>query len=296
MTSFTDAPRLPVIDLSLFEVGNPWRDHVAAQIDWAAAEFGIFRLVNHSIDPGLIDSLARLSRSFFAREVGVEHRVRASLAGLAEFREELIFDSAFTKDESAALPAFASPDRDVFFQLPGFGDVVREYMAAVTGLSHRLMTSFARGMRLGDNYFVDRYTGDASCRLNIVSQRQGSRADARAPTDTGLTGEPALLTILDHDECARLEVTYGKHSIEVPHVPGALLCGVGKPLSRLTAGRYPPARYRLTSPSSRETLATSFSFGSGIVHHAKTDPLVRAAAFAPMPVSRSWRSPACRSP
>jgi hypothetical protein len=28
--------RVPIIDFGLFEAGEAWRDHLAAQIDWAA--------------------------------------------------------------------------------------------------------------------------------------------------------------------------------------------------------------------------------------------------------------------
>jgi isopenicillin N synthase-like dioxygenase len=56
MSSIADSPRLPVIDLSLFDAGDPWRDHVAAQVDWAASEFGFFYIVGHGIEPGVVDS------------------------------------------------------------------------------------------------------------------------------------------------------------------------------------------------------------------------------------------------
>ena len=49
MVSCIELPRLPVIDLSLFDVGYPWRDQVAAQIDAARGEFGFFFLVGQGI-------------------------------------------------------------------------------------------------------------------------------------------------------------------------------------------------------------------------------------------------------
>ncbi len=58
---------LPVIDLSLFDLGNPWRDHVASQIDWAAGEHGLFHVVGHGIEPGIADSLLELSSAFTGR-------------------------------------------------------------------------------------------------------------------------------------------------------------------------------------------------------------------------------------
>ncbi len=61
------SPQLPAIDLSLFDIGDPWRDHVAAQIDWAASTYGAFQLVGHGVDGGLIDNLLELGSKYVKR-------------------------------------------------------------------------------------------------------------------------------------------------------------------------------------------------------------------------------------
>jgi isopenicillin N synthase-like dioxygenase len=66
--AFVDPPRLPVIDFAPFEAGGPWRDHVAAQIDWAASEFGFFYIVGHGIDLDAIERFVALSRTFFLQD------------------------------------------------------------------------------------------------------------------------------------------------------------------------------------------------------------------------------------
>jgi isopenicillin N synthase-like dioxygenase len=60
---------LPTIDLALFDIGDPWRDHVAEQIDWAASAFGAFQLVGHGVDSGLIDNLLELGGKYVKRGV-----------------------------------------------------------------------------------------------------------------------------------------------------------------------------------------------------------------------------------
>jgi isopenicillin N synthase-like dioxygenase len=40
-----------------------FRDHVAAQIDWAASEFGFFYVVGHRVDLSAIERLIALSRT-----------------------------------------------------------------------------------------------------------------------------------------------------------------------------------------------------------------------------------------
>ncbi len=85
MSSFVDSPRLPVIDLSLFDLGNPWRDHVAAQIDWAASEFGLFHVVGHGIEPGIADSLREQGAAFYRRAPETNPRAHLYFGeGLAE--------------------------------------------------------------------------------------------------------------------------------------------------------------------------------------------------------------------
>src|SRR5581483_2950522 len=102
--TFIDPPRLPTIDLSLFDVGDPWRDHVAAQVDWAASTFGLFQILGHGIDVGLIDTLLELGGKYVAQEEAGARRGAGTLA-----------------------------------DLPGFRDAVREYTTTMKGLSHKLM-------------------------------------------------------------------------------------------------------------------------------------------------------------
>jgi len=83
MFSFADTTRLPIIDLSLFDAGDPWRDHVAAQVDWAASEFGFFYIVGHGIEQEVIDSLLRLSHTFFDQKAETKNRVHMSRGGRA---------------------------------------------------------------------------------------------------------------------------------------------------------------------------------------------------------------------
>ena len=261
MTSFIDSPRLPTIDLSLFDLGDPWRDHVAAQIDWAATEFGIFRIIGHGVDRSLVDSLVAWGGRYFSRE------------DAAARREDLSFDEAFMVDDGHSSVSPSGISRDVLVQLPGFRDCIRDYMTALTGLGHRLMTSFSRGLRLGDNYFVDRYTSGAAIQFRIAQQSGAAR--------------PGLLTILNHDESSGLEVQYGERLIETPYVPGALICSVDDLLSRLTAGRYARAHYRVVSGSRHPSLALPFSFGpridAALTSIAAVDP--RTARWHPPAVT-----------
>ncbi len=155
-------------------------------MDWAASEFGFFYIVGHGIEPGVIDSLLGLSRAFFAQSAEQKHRIRhvARRAGLARLlsgwrrvspragptsRKVSTSAKSWGKTTSGCARASRFTAATCFPELPGFRESVLDYMSALTGLGHRLMTSIGRGLRLGDNYFVDRYTGSPTTLFRIFN-------------------------------------------------------------------------------------------------------------------------------
>jgi isopenicillin N synthase-like dioxygenase len=277
MITFLDPPRLPTIDLSLFDIGDPWRDHVAAQVDWAASTFGLFQILGHGVDPVLIDTLLDLGGKYIALE---ERALRGA---------EQVAD------------------------LPGFHDAVGEYTTTMTGLGHRLMTAMARGLRLDDSFFVDRYSGNPVTSLRIRDYPvAGIPAVAIPALRTKLTGIPGagvptagapatstrvdaaadrgLLTIVKPGESEGQQVFLDGQWIDVPALPSALLCYVGPVLERLTQGHYVSAAHRLSSGDARSRPSLSFAFEPGadavLAPVANVRPRLGSAAhLAAMP----WR-------
>lgn len=225
--------RLPSIDLSLFDIGDPWRDHVAAQIDWAASTFGAFQLVGHGVDSGLIDALLELGAKYVKRGV-------------------------------------AGPD------LPGFHDSVREYATSLTGLGHKLLSAMARGLRLNDGFFADHYTGNPTTSLRIGDYPVALSPGGQPDTDEARMRR--LLTLVKLGDSPVLEVKHQDGWIEVPAVPGALLCCVGPILERLTQRHYVCVPQRLTRrvEGGRPSLSFVFEPGMGAV-------LTPLAALRPRP-------------
>lgn len=276
MSGHLATPRLPIIDLSLFDAGGPWRDHVAAQVDWAASEFGFFYVVGHGIEPAILDSLLGLSRSFFDQESDEKLRVHMSRGGRAwrgyfpvggeltsgrpDLKEGLYFGEELTEDDERVRAGMPLHGRNVFPDLPGFRDAVLDYMTALTGLGHKLMTSIGRGLRLGDNYFVDRYTGNPTILFRIFnypSSPPDVAADARG---VGEHTDYGLLTLLYQDEVGGLQVKHRTGWIDVPYVPGSFVINVGDMLERITSGRYTSALHRVINRSGRPRISMPFFF------------------------------------
>jgi isopenicillin N synthase-like dioxygenase len=301
MVSCADVPRLPVIDLSLFDLGDPWRDQLAAQIDAASSEFGFFCLIGHGIDLAVVEPLLAAGQRFFAAEAAVKRR--AQITHRAHARQEhcalvetlvarsadpkrLYFETRLTADsEDAGAPAVASA-QTLVPDVPDFPEPVLDYMRSLTGLSHKLMAMIARGLRQEDSYFVDRWTGTPATSLRILNYPQLTAAlGASDPVVRG-HAERGLLTILIQDPSGGLELGYRDRWIECPFMPNSFICSVGHALAQLTNGRYLAAPYRLSNSADTHRLSMSFCFEPAL--NAELKPIAEAGPT----VSRQLRNDA----
>jgi isopenicillin N synthase-like dioxygenase len=200
---------------------------------------------------------------------------------LAELNGKLFAQGAQTGREfsfgsnSARARSAAGRSHNVFPDLPGLREAVQDYLTALTGLGHKLMTTFARGLGLQDSYFVDRYTGNPDTLLRVIAHAP------RATRRLGGTGPEAgeLLTLVRPDEAGGLCVLYGGHRLEVKPEPGALLCEVGPGLMRVSGGRYLAAQHSLRSTLARRQFSLVFSFDPGsaeLMEPSETERLARA--------------------
>lgn len=229
-----DTPRLPVIDLSLFDAGDPWRDHLAAQVDWAASTFGFFYVIGHGIEVALVDALMESSRRYFAR-----HRE--------------------ARQPQAEVPA----DTDGSYpDLPDVLDIVGDYTAAVTGLGHKLMATFGRALTLGDSYFVDRYTGEPSVRLRIFNYPPAPRPAGNGEGQWGVAPhtDDGFLTLVRQDDVGGLQLRHAGLWLDVPYVRDSFVVAIGGQLEHLTNGRYVSALHRVRNHSARDRLSMPFFF------------------------------------
>jgi isopenicillin N synthase-like dioxygenase len=297
MSAFIEQPRLPVIDLSLVDGGDPWRDHVASQIDWAAAEFGFFYVVGHGVDWSLIESLYAMSRRFFAQAEAEKLKIRMALGGKAwrgyfpvggeltsgrpDLKEGLYFGEELAEDDPRVQAGRPLHGRNLFPELPGYSEAILDYMRALTGLGHKLMASVGRGLKLGDHYFVDRYTSHPITLFRIFNYPPAPAADVQEAQGVGAHTDYGLLTILSQDDIGGLQIRYRESWIDVPPVPGAFVCNIGDMLERLTSGRYTSALHRVVNRTSQQRLSMPFFFDPGF--EAELSPIPNVGPNSPRP-------------
>jgi isopenicillin N synthase-like dioxygenase len=273
MATSLDSARLPIIDLS---ATDRWRDHVAAQIDWASSEFGFFYVTGHGIPSSLIDSLLDLSRGFFDQDAATKQLLHMSHGGRAwrgyfpvggeltsgrpDLKEGLYFGEELPDDDPRVRAGWSLHGKNQIPALPGFREALLAYMSELTSLSHRLMACVARGLRLDDNYFFDRYTSRPTTLFRIFNYPPITRAEEASAWGVGAHTDYGLLTILYQDEAGGLEVRHGSSWIDVPFVPGSFVVNLGDMLERLTSGRYTSALHRVRNRSARARISMPFFF------------------------------------
>ncbi len=273
MVTFVDPPRLPVIDFAPFEAGGSWRDHVAAQIDWAASEFGFFYIIGHGVDLSAIERLLALSRAFFLQEPDAKAQLHMSRGGRAwrgyfpvggeltsgrpDLKEGLYFGEELGDEDARVRAGIPLHGPNLFPDLPGFRDAVLDYMTELTGLGHHLMSAIGRGLRLGDHYFFDHFTGNPTRLFRIFNYPPGAKVPSAG---VGEHTDYGLLTLLYQDEVGGLQVRHEDTWIDVPYVPGSFVINVGDMLERLTSGRYLSALHRVFNTSERPRISMPFFF------------------------------------
>jgi len=279
MSAFVDLPRLPVIDFAPFGAQGSWSDHVAAQIDWAASEFGFFYIVGHEIEMEAIDRLIALSRAFFLQDIAQKQKIHMSLGGRAwrgyfpvggeltsgrqDWKEGLYFGEELSDVDARVRAGTPLHGSNLFPQVPGFRDAVLHYMTELTGLGHHLMCAIGRGLHLGDRYFFDHYTGNPTRLFRIFNYPAAPSGQAGETRGVGEHTDYGLLTLLYQDDVGGLQIRHEDSWIDVPYVPGSFVVNVGDMLERLTSGRYTSALHRVINDSGRSRISMPFFFDPG---------------------------------
>jgi isopenicillin N synthase-like dioxygenase len=245
---------------------------VAQQISNACREYGFFYIVGHGVDETLQKRLEALSRQFF--ELPLEQKLEIkipesghSLLGLGYFQKGSEFTSGKPdiKEGVYFSLGFEEGDklgRNLFSQhVSEFREIVLEYMAALTRLSHALLEGIALSLGLDEAYFYERYTKEPfrqfalfrypKCDVNV---NDGPVWGVGEHTDYG------VLTILKQDECGGLQVKSKSVWIDAPPVYNSFVCNIGDMLDRMTGGLYKSTLHRVKAQTSTDRFSYPFFF------------------------------------
>jgi isopenicillin N synthase-like dioxygenase len=285
--------------VSALVAGTDERFAAAGRIGEACREHGFFYAIRHGVDEDLQGRLERLSREFFAQELGAKLKIRMALGGRAwrgyfpvggeltsgrPDRKEGLYFGAELGDDHPLVKAGAPLHGPNLFppDMPAFRETVLEYLSALTRLGHRLMAGVSLSLGLDESYFADRYTADPLILFRIFNYppAQSSRDEAEA-WGVGEHTDYGLLTILKQDDVGGLEIKTAGGWVDAPPVDGAFVCNIGDMLERLTAGLYRSTPHRVRNLSRRDRLSFPFFFDPNFNAEVKPLALPRTAGDAP---------------
>jgi isopenicillin N synthase-like dioxygenase len=250
---------IPVIDVG----GEP--SAVAAQIDEACRTHGFFTIVDHGIEPGRLDQLVALAHAFFAlpeeekERIAMRHGGKAWRGwfgvgdeltdGVPDRKEGLYFGEERSTDDPRPLHGpNLFPDTP-----PGLRAAVLDHLSAMTALGSRLV----RLMGVPDELVAEPVVLFRIFHYPPTPSASPDGWGVAEHTDYG------LLTMLAQDESGGLQVKGPGGWVDVPPVPGALVCNIGDMLQSLTNGEYRSTAHRVRSPagaSGRGRISAPFFF------------------------------------
>ena len=296
-----DSAVVPIIDFAPFRQGDmAARQRIAEQIDQACRSIGFLVIGGHGIPHELIDRAFAVSRDFF--DQSDETKLRAAPPDKTVPRGYQAFAS---KRLAATMGIETPPDlREQFFMGPpedrsdlvaAYPDAERFYATniwpdAPTGfretmtalyreferLGGELMSAFAMGLNLPDDYFasrIDRHFSTGTTNLYPALDKVPEEGQLR----TGMHTDFGSLTLLLRTETAGGLQVQGDDGNwhDVPDIPGTLVVNIGDMMARWTNDMWRSTLHRVANPPTIDgTLPTRQSMGYFL--HPNYDSIVHA--------------------
>jgi isopenicillin N synthase-like dioxygenase len=283
-------PNIPVIDIAALIRGTEERRTIAAQIGQACREFGFFYIVGHGVDENLQRRLEKVSREFFAQELGTKLEIRMARGGKAwrgyfpvggeltsgkrDLKEGIYFGAELGGDHPLVTAGTPLHGANLFPSgIPRFRETVLDYMAALTRLGHGLMAGIALSLGLEASYFPERYTSEPLILFRIFNYPPpAENTDAEG---VGEHTDYGLLTILRQDMSGGLEIKTKSGWSAAPPLANSFVCNIGDMLDRMTGGLYLSTPHRVRNAAGRDRLSFPFFFDPNF--NAEVRPIKIAA-------------------
>jgi len=272
---------LPIINVNGLAYGSSEEITIGNAIGEACIQHGFFYISGHGVNSDLLRQLEEYSRQFFDLNHKEKMRIHMSKGGSAwrgyfpvgeeltsgkpDIKEGVYFGQELDDDDARVRLQIPFHGSNLFPEsIPGFKEVVLEYMDALTDLGHRLMRGISLSLGLDGNHFNSLYTADPFVLFRIFHypaiKSTGTTADnwgVGEHTDYG------VLTILKQDDNGGLQVRSDDRWIDAPPVPGTFVCNIGDMLDRMTGGLYRSTPHRVRNVSGKNRMSWPFFFDPG---------------------------------
>jgi len=272
---------VPIIDISPFHGGDAVaRAEVARQVDAACRGIGFLVITGHGVPASLIERVDETSRAFFRQPLPAKQALRRpkddQVRGYSAVGDEGLSYSLGKKTpgdlkESFSIGPIDPPDEPYFNgpaagphfapnlwpSIPDFRESWSEYFARMSALAADLMTMFAIGLSLPEDYFDDTIDKHISM-FRVLSYPSQTEPPEEGQLRAGAHSDYGSLTIVRvEDRPGGLQVhTKDGQWVDVPFVAGSFVVNIGDLMMQWTNDQWVSTLHRVVNPP-RELAADS---------------------------------------
>ncbi|MFL6577065.1 MAG: isopenicillin N synthase family dioxygenase [Povalibacter sp.] len=244
-------PRLPIIDVSDFDVDESRQERVTQSVNQALQESGFMYVVGHGLDPLLIAAAFAELRKFFAQPTEFKQRFAytdvVSNFGYQGIEGERLNPQQLPdlKESFTMRNALGMAEQHSRWPDDGFRETSLRFYVAAFAAAHRLLRILTECLQLPDDFFRQRHRGENVTLRWLhypanLPARSAEQLGAGAHTDYG------SITLLFQDSVGGLELLGSDGAWhEAPPVSDAIVINTGDLMERWTNGRFRSTVHRV---------------------------------------------------
>jgi isopenicillin N synthase-like dioxygenase len=307
------AENLPILDVGPYLAGEPGAlEQLAADVKLIQEGLGFFAIVNHGLDPELIEETFKQTAKLF--DISMEEKLKnkasfhhqgfippkASLLKSKAIEEKIAINTK--KDTNSAWVFMRNRDSDDPKvkqniqhrslnkwpeSLPEFKKTLMKYHSTMEKLALKMLPIYARALGLSADYF------DSMFKTPEIYQRCGyyhpekdieEGQYALAPHSDG-----SFLTLLPMTPIPGLEVMKpNKDWLKVKYVKDAIIVNTGQVLNRLSNDRFIATPHRVVNPPEKRYAITFFFYPDDDANVGPIPELLAAHGEKPLYEERSF--------
>ncbi len=269
--------QVPLIDIkSLFD---PEADHsqVIEEISTACRDIGFFYICGHGVNQRLQHQLEQLSKRFFQQPEDKKMEISMDRAGKAwrgyfpvegeltsgkpDVKEGLYFSEDLPEDHPSVVSGLPLHGSNLYPDIPGFRQVIRDYLQNMSTLAGVLMRALSRGLKLDEDY-LSRHLMVNPIKLFRIFHYPvpTSRQKSAEQWGVGEHTDYGMLTILKQDRVGGLQILSQDNWIDAPFIEDSFICNIGDMLDYVTGGYYRSTPHRVFNMSDRGRISYPYFY------------------------------------